>query len=77
MGGAALDICYVAQGIFDCFWERGLSPWDVAAAGLICQEAGVLVTDYDGRKFHPFQETILAARAPLNREILSLFSKRL
>jgi myo-inositol-1(or 4)-monophosphatase len=77
MGSAALDLCYVAQGIFDCFWERGLAPWDVAAAGLICLEAGVQVTDYDGRKFNPFQETILAARAPLNREILSLFRKGL
>jgi myo-inositol-1(or 4)-monophosphatase len=77
MGSAALDLCYVALGTFDCFWERGLAPWDVAAAGLICLEAGVKVTDYDGRKFHPFQETILAARAPLNREILSLFRIRL
>jgi len=77
MGSAALDLCYVAQGIFDGFWERALSPWDVAAAGLICSEAGVVVTDYSGRKFHPFQETILAARAPLNREILSLFRKGL
>ncbi len=77
MGSAALDLCYVAFGIFDCFWERGLAPWDVAAAGLICLEAGVVVTDYDGRKFHPFQETIIAARAPLNREILFLFGKGL
>jgi myo-inositol-1(or 4)-monophosphatase len=77
MGSAALDLCYVALGIFDCFWERGLAPWDVAAAGLICQEAGVEVSDYDGRKFHPFQETIVAARKPLSREILSLFRKEL
>lgn len=77
MGSAALDLCYVAKGLFDSFWERGLAPWDVAAAGLIALEAGVVVTDYEGRKFHPFQETILAARAPLNREILSLFRKGL
>ena len=77
MGSAALDLCYVATGIFDAFWERGLAPWDVAAAGLIALEAGVQITDYDGRKFHPFQETILAARAPLNREILSFFRKGL
>lgn len=77
MGSAALDLCYVAQGIFDSFWERGLAPWDVAAAGLIALESGVQVTDYYGRKYHPFQETILAARSPLNREILSLFSKGL
>ncbi len=77
MGSAALDLCYVAQGIFDCFWERGLASWDVAAAGLICSEAGVKVTDYDGQKFHPFQATIVAARTPLHNEILSLFGNRL
>lgn len=73
MGSAALDLCYVSKGIFDCFWERGLASWDVAAAGLICQEAGVVVTDYSGQKFHPFQETIVAARAPIHSEILSIF----
>lgn len=77
MGSAALDLCYVAVGVFDCFWERGLASWDVSAAGLICQEAGVVVTDYHGQKFHPFQETIIAARAPLNTEILFLFGKGL
>lgn len=77
MGSAALDLCYVARGVFDCFWERGLAAWDVSAAGLICQEAGVVVTDYEGQKFHPFQETIVASRAPLHKEILSLFRSRL
>ena len=66
MGSAALDLCFVAEGIFDAFWERGLAPWDVAAAGLICAEAGVKVTNYEGKKFHPFQSTILAARSPLH-----------
>ena len=73
MGSAALDLCYVSKGIFDCFWERGLAAWDVSAPGLICLESGVVVTDYFGQKFHPFQETILAARAPLHGEILSIF----
>lgn len=77
MGSAALDLCYVASGVFDCFWERGLAAWDVSAAGLICQEAGVIVSDYEGQKFHPFQATIVAARAPLHKEILSLFRSRL
>lgn len=75
MGSAALDLCYVARGIFDCFWERGLAAWDVSASGLICSEAGVVVTDYHGQKFHPFLETIVASRAPLHNEILSLFAK--
>lgn len=73
MGSAALDLCYVSKGIFDCFWERGLAAWDVSAAGLICLESGVEVTDYSGQKFHPFQETIVAARRPLHGEILSIF----
>lgn len=77
MGSAALDLCYVARGVFDCFWERGLAAWDVSAAGLICQEAGVVVTDYEGQKFHPFQATIVASRSPLHKEILSLFRSRL
>ncbi|MBC7430277.1 MAG: inositol monophosphatase [Bacteriovorax sp.] len=77
MGSAALDLCYVARGIFDCFWERGLAAWDVSAAGLICLEAGVLVTDYQGQEFHPFQPTIIASRAPLQKEILFLFRSRL
>jgi myo-inositol-1(or 4)-monophosphatase len=77
MGSAALDLCYVARGIFDCFWERGLAAWDVSAAGLICLEAGVVVTDYEGQGFHPFQPTIIASRAPLHKEILSLLRNRL
>lgn len=77
MGSAALDLCYVARGVFDCFWERGLAAWDVSAAGLICLEAGVVVTDYEGQGFHPFQPTIIASRAPLHKEILSLFRNRL
>ena len=77
MGSAALDLCYVALGVFDCFWEKGLAAWDVSAAGLICLEAGVVVSDYEGQKFHPFQTTIVAARLPLHKEILSLFRSRL
>jgi myo-inositol-1(or 4)-monophosphatase len=71
MGSAALDLCYVATGIFDGFWERGLSPWDVAASGIICLESGLKVTDYEGRKFHPFQDSILAGRAQACRQIKS------
>jgi len=72
MGSAALDLCLVAQGIFDGFWEKGLSPWDVAAAGVICQEAGVNLSDFSGEQFHPFATSILAARPPLFTELLKL-----
>lgn len=49
LGSAALDGCYVAAGRFDAFWEFKLKPWDIAAAGLICEEAGAKVTAVDGR----------------------------
>jgi myo-inositol-1(or 4)-monophosphatase len=48
-GSAALDLCYVACGRFDGFWEIKLKPWDVAAGGLIVIEAGGRVTDFGGR----------------------------
>lgn len=69
MGSAALDLCYVASGIFDAFWERGLAPWDVSAAGIICSEAGILLSTYEGDEFHPFQSTIVAARKEIKGQI--------
>lgn len=48
LGSAALDLCSVAAGWLDGFWEIRLSPWDVAAGGLICAEAGGVVTDMQG-----------------------------
>lgn len=48
LGSAALDLCYVAAGRFDGFWEMALNPWDVAAGGLIAEEAGARVTSVKG-----------------------------
>ena len=48
LGSAALDLCYVAAGRFDGFWEMALNPWDVAAGGLIVEEAGGRVTSVSG-----------------------------
>lgn len=49
-GSAALDMAFVARGIYDGFWERGLSPWDVAAGTLLIKEAGGTVTDFNGAR---------------------------
>ena len=51
LGSAALDLCYVAAGRFDGFWEQKLQPWDVAAGALIVAEAGGRVTTIDGGPF--------------------------
>lgn len=48
LGSAALDLCYVAAGRFEGFWELALKPWDVAGGGLICEEAGARVTNAFG-----------------------------
>ena len=45
-GAAAMDLCWVAQGVFDGYFEQRLSPWDVAAGGLIVQEAGGIVSNW-------------------------------
>jgi myo-inositol-1(or 4)-monophosphatase len=62
-GSAALDLCYVAAGRFDGFWEMSLKPWDVAAGGLIAEEAGAKVTNADGGDDYisPPQSVIAAA----------------
>ena len=60
-GSAALDLSYVAAGRFDGFWELSLSPWDVAAGGLICEEAGGRVTNvYGGADYISPPQSILA-----------------
>jgi myo-inositol-1(or 4)-monophosphatase len=63
LGSAALDLCYVASGRFDGFWELALKPWDVAAGGLIAEEAGADVTNVKGEADYisPPQSVIAAA----------------
>jgi len=53
MGAAAVDLCSVAAGRVDAFYEKGLQPWDYAAGALIAQEAGVVVADLDGNATSP------------------------
>jgi myo-inositol-1(or 4)-monophosphatase len=50
LGSAALDLCYVAAGRFDGYWEMSLNPWDLAAGALIALEAGAIVTNLDGKR---------------------------
>jgi len=61
IGSAALDLCAAAEGRLDAFFERGLSPWDRAAGGLIAEEAGLLVT---GLRGEPASETMTLAAPP-------------
>jgi len=74
LGCAALELCYVANGNFDSYWEQSLKPWDTAAALLICQEAGIKVTDFDGKRYTPFKNSIIASASPLHEKILGKIS---
>jgi myo-inositol-1(or 4)-monophosphatase len=74
LGSAALELCYVANGNFDGYWEKSLKPWDVAAALLILNEAGAKVTDFDGKVFNPFKDSVIAAFDPLHSKILGKIS---
>ncbi|MCB1552124.1 MAG: inositol monophosphatase [Alphaproteobacteria bacterium] len=69
MGAAALDLCYVAAGRFDAFWENGLSPWDMAAGALIVKEAGGSVVSLSGDKNPVYGDCILASNANLQQSI--------
>ena len=72
-GSAALDLCYVAAGRIDGFWELGLSPWDTAAGALIVTEAGGKITNIDNTVFDPYIKGLIASNGmlhPLMKEVL-------
>lgn len=71
-GSAALDLCYVACGRFDGFWELKLKPWDVAAGALIVEEAGGRVTTFDGGPFTIYSENIVASNGRIHEEMLEV-----
>ncbi|HEX9769364.1 MAG TPA: inositol monophosphatase family protein [Kiloniellales bacterium] len=73
-GTASLDLAYVAAGRFDGFWERDLSPWDVAAGILLIREAGGYVTTIDGGPVRLDGCSFLAANDSIHGKLVSLFS---
>ncbi|MBR0656254.1 inositol monophosphatase family protein [Plastoroseomonas arctica] len=72
-GAAALDICWVAAGRYDGYWELGIKPWDFAAAQVILREAGGTITDPDGNEPYPAGNIVAgnAAMHPRLREIVA------
>ncbi len=74
LGSAALDICYVACGRFDAFWEQNLKPWDKAAGAVIAAEAGARITDFANQPFSIDQPEILVSNGRIHREMLSLLA---
>lgn len=71
-GSAALDLASVACGRFDGFWERGLSPWDVAAGFILVEEAGGKVTDYSGKEATIDGSEVVASNGSLHSTIMKV-----
>jgi len=71
-GAAALDLCYVAAGRFDGFWEYDLKPWDVAAGLLLVTEAGGKVTDFAGRPAGIHDREVVASNGAIHARMLSV-----
>ena len=69
LGSAAIDLCWVAAGRMDGFWEERLQPWDTRAGALLVQEAGGRVTGLDGGAWDPAAGHILASNGPLHGEL--------
>ena len=72
LGSAAIDLCYVAAGRLDGFWESDLKPWDIAGGALIVAEAGGRVTDTDGRPFESRAGHVLATNGHLHDAMLDV-----
>ena len=75
LGSAALDLCYVAAGRFDGFWEQTLKPWDVAAGALIVEEAGGRITGMDGSRFDPAAAHLVASNGQIHAAMLDVIKR--
>ena len=73
-GSAAIDLCYVACGRFEGFWEFDLNPWDVAAGVLIVSESGGKLTNFLGKEFSIYEKQILASNGIIESEMLEVLA---
>lgn len=71
-GSAAMDLCYVACGRFDGFWELKLKPWDMAAGALIVQEAGGRISDFQNEEFSLSASEILATNGLIHQQMTAV-----
>jgi myo-inositol-1(or 4)-monophosphatase len=74
LGSAALDLCYVAAGRLDGFWEARLQPWDIAAGALIVEEAGGRVSSMSGERFRSREGTMVASNGRIHDAMLDVIA---
>ena len=73
-GAAALDLCYVAAGYYDGFFETGLNPWDIAAGSLLITEAGGLIGNFTGEADFLFQREVVAGNPKVYGQLVSILA---
>ena len=69
-GAAAYDLCLVAEGVFEGFWEKNLNPWDTAAGVVLVREAGGKVTNYSGHPYTIALDSLIATNGQLHETLL-------
>ncbi|KAF0152032.1 MAG: Inositol-1-monophosphatase (IMPase) (Inositol-1-phosphatase) (I-1-Pase) [Ignavibacteria bacterium] len=72
LGSAAIDMCYVAEGVFDGFWEVSLNAWDMAAGIILVEEAGGKITDFAGNATTIFGKQILASNGKVHQSMINV-----
>jgi len=77
LGSACIDLCWVACGRFDGFYEHKLEPWDSASGYLVVEEAGGRVTDHEGKDFSVYQHRIIATNGKIHDELLKWINNEL
>lgn len=77
LGSAAIDLCWVAAGRFDGFFEHKLNAWDSAAGFLMVEEAGGQVTDFAGNTYSPYQPHIVATNGKIHQGLLDVINDRI
>ena len=70
LGSAALDLCYVAAGRLDGFWEESLKPWDTGAGDIMVREAGGRLTSFEGKPYHPYLKSVVASNGLIHDEMV-------
>lgn len=73
-GSAALDLCYIASGRFDGYWEMKLRPWDTSAGSLMVTEAGGMITDFSGGPFSIYEKECLASNGLIHEQMKRVLS---
>jgi myo-inositol-1(or 4)-monophosphatase len=76
LGSAAIDLCWVAAGRFDGFYEHKLQAWDSAAGFLMVEEAGGKVTDFEGNYYSPYQPHLVATNGKIHNELLAVVNNK-